>query len=144
MILYFRQFLLFFSLLILCNTILSAQDSDTLSKVNPIKKDMLIAPEIYPSYPGGEEMMIQFLVTNIDISIIPKDSMHKVRSKVMVGFTVDTSGQLENIHILNSAGKIVDEEVIRVLKLMPPWNPAQAGNRKIPFDLALPVRLKLG
>jgi TonB family protein len=78
-----------------------------------------------PEYPGGEEALVRFLGTNIVYPMSAKTS--GIQGVVYVSFDVDINGGLSNIQIIKGIGGGCDEEVLRVVKLMPKWKP---GSRK--------------
>lgn len=41
--------------------------------------------------------------------------------------------------IINSAGRLFDEEAIRVIKMMPNWTPIEKAGQKVPSYYSLPV-----
>lgn len=76
-----------------------------------------------PQYVGGFKQMWDFLYKNLQI---PK-SMGKicVEGKVYIGFIVEKDGTLTNIRVIKSIFEVLDNEALRVVKLMPKWIPAK-------------------
>ncbi|MEM9023285.1 MAG: energy transducer TonB, partial [Bacteroidota bacterium] len=46
-----------------------------------------------------------------------------LKGQVIVGFTVDELGLISNVRLMRGIGYGCDEEVIRVIRAMPLWNP---------------------
>lgn len=54
-----------------------------------------------------------------------------VQGDVEVEFTIDTSGSITNIKVLNSVDKECENEAIRICKIMPKWTPEIKHRQKI-------------
>lgn len=67
----------------------------------------------------------------------------KVPGRVVVSFRIDTTGQLCDIRILSSTNRFFSEEVIRVLKLSPPWEPANLRGDPMNFSYNLPFNFNI-
>lgn len=94
-----------------------------------------------PMFPGGDEAMVEFISKNM---IYPDSAKtHNIEGKVVVKFTVDSAGSVINPIIIKGIGYGCDEEVIRIIKLLPKFNPAMAGGSKVKSELTLPIIFKL-
>jgi len=95
-----------------------------------------------PEYPGGEKEMFKFLGNNI---IYPEEAIkNSVEGKVYINFTIEEDGSLTNIHIRRGIGGGCDEEAMRVIKLMPNWNPATLDGENIRVhEFVIPINFKL-
>lgn len=136
--------LLSFTILLLIGREVLAQKTDSLNNGISIDIDSSIFPEVMPSFPGGEAKMIRYIIEHMNMDGLCLDKSDIIKTKVVVAFTVDTSGSLTQIKIRKSINPEIDEELIRVLKSMPPWNPALSGNQKIPFEMVIPIRFHFG
>jgi protein TonB len=97
--------------------------------------------EKLPSFPGGEKELMKFLSANIQY---PKECMEMgIQGRVITRFIVDETGKIICPIIARSLHPAMDEEALRVIKLMPDWQPA--SNNGIPFKLCytLPVLFRL-
>lgn len=93
-----------------------------------------------PEFPGGDEKMYRYLSENLKFSkrIIENDPVY---SKVYVGFIVEADGQLTNFHLKRGESGPLADEVIRVLKSMPPWNPGKMAGEPVAVEYILPVKV---
>lgn len=107
------------------HTITNGTDSSTLSRVNSDTNynEILYEPEKYAHFPGGEEALFSFLDKNLNTSIVSDSTLKQGR--VWAYFTIDTIGKIYDIQINKSYNKSVDNEFIRVIKLMPNWIPGE-------------------
>lgn len=87
-----------------------------------------IKREIPPSFPGGEEAWISFLRKFLQT---PDDLEPGQRVDVQVRFWVDVDGSVSKPEIIKSGGRAFDNEVLRVLKKMPKWEPAEQNGRNV-------------
>lgn len=104
------------------------------------ENDILLVPEIMPEYPGGNEARIKFLEDNLQY---PKSTRNLPEGKVVVGFVVEKDGSLTNFTIQKSVHPLLDEEVIRVVKLMPKWIPGKQRGKIVRVQYTMPVTFKL-
>lgn len=103
------------------------------------QKTRLLTAEQLPEYPGGKDSLQSFLINNLTF---PKDVEHKSDTTVVVSFLVNKRGKIKDISIIKSAGKAFDEEVIRVIRLMPDWIPAEDRGKPIAVKYNLPVHFE--
>jgi periplasmic protein TonB len=123
----------FIAFLALSNILIAQQDS-----INPQKNiatnndaDVLFTSVQVESYfKGGQQAWIDFLTKNLNSKLgsrylkIPKGST-SVKQTVKAIFVVNKNGELFDINIenLNEVHPMLAEEVVRVLKLSPKWEP---------------------
>jgi periplasmic protein TonB len=89
-----------------------------------------------PQFPGGEAAWMEFLRKWLEV---PEEIASGERKTVVVQFQVSEEGMVTNFQILRSAGRSFDNEVMRVLKKMPRWEPAVQNNRKVATTFQQPV-----
>ncbi len=131
---------LFIAILTFSTLLISAQESDTLSVIiDPIETE--------PIFPGGNDSLCCFIETNLNFKIL--NSTDKT-GKIIVFFNIDTTGQVLDIEInpellqklsgvIND--RIIENEIKRVIQLMPRWKPATQRNKAIKVQYALPIRI---
>jgi TonB family protein len=90
-----------------------------------------------PEFPGGSDAMMRFLGENI---MYPEEEKNKgISGKVICGFTIDRLGNIQNAHIVESVSPGFDSEVLRVVNIMPQWEPGKQENRNVEMEYELPV-----
>jgi len=87
------------------------------------------------SFPGGEQVMYKFLRENIKL---PHDA--KVKGKVRVAFIVTKNGEICDVRITSKPKKYIDNEVARVIKMMPKWIPGINGGEIIDCYYLLDIK----
>ena len=97
--------------------------------------------EKMPSYPGGDEARIKFLVENVKY---PPEAMKKgIQGKVFVTFIVRKNGAITDVKVLRGIGGGCDEEAVRVIKLMPKWIPGEQEGKPVDVQFNLPLKFAL-
>ena len=91
--------------------------------------------EEMPTYPKGSEKMEAFLRKHL---WGVRD--HSPSGLVVVSFDIDSEGNHSNYKLVKGLHPKVDEEVMRVIKLMPRWIPGKAQKEGTPFNYVLPVK----
>jgi TonB family protein len=95
-----------------------------------------------PQFPGGLVELRKFLGAHILYPRIAQES--GIQGTVYVSFLVRETGRLSNIKILRGIFGACDEEVIRVIKLMPKWNAGLTNNKMAtPMLIQLPVAFQV-
>jgi periplasmic protein TonB len=90
-----------------------------------------------PEYPGGKIEMVKFFMSNFNF-VEPEAS-----GKIIIEFTVNKEGQMEDFKIIRSLIEILDNEAIRVMKLMPKWKPGKCGDEAVNVKLVIPWIIRL-
>lgn len=96
--------------------------------------------DIPAEFPGGINKARQFIADNLKYPA--KAMANDIEGTVTTKFTIEVDGTLSNIQILKKLGYGCDEEVIRVLKGMPKWNPAREKGKTVKSYFTMPVNFK--
>ena len=113
------------------------------AQLNKIEEDnpVFTIVETPPQFPGGEEARMNFLRDNIRYPAAARKE--NIQGTVFASFVIEKDGSLTDVKILRGIGGGCDEEVIRVVKLMPNWIPGEQRGRKVRTQFALPVNFSL-
>lgn len=89
------------------------------------------------AFKGGDAALLKFMDLNLqypDIGLkVGKEGV------VIVEFKIEADGRVTEPKIIKGLGLDFDEEVLRIVHLMPNWQPAQQGTHKIATKVRLPV-----
>ncbi|MBK8562139.1 MAG: M56 family metallopeptidase [Saprospiraceae bacterium] len=66
-----------------------------------------------------------------------------VEGTVFAKFIIEKDGSITKPEIIRSVGSGCDEEVLRVVGLMPKWSPGKKDGQPVPVSYTLPVKFKL-
>ncbi len=94
-----------------------------------------------PSFDGGNEAMVRFMVDNIKYPEVAKTK--GIQGTVFVTFVVRKDGSVTGAKILRGIGSGCDEEAVRVVKAMPKWIPGENGGKPVDVVFNLPVKFLL-
>jgi TonB family protein len=95
-----------------------------------------------PSYPGGDQARIDFMMKNLKYPEQAKKN--GVQGKVFVTFIVEKDGSLSNVKVMRGVGSGCDEEAVRVVKMMPKWKPGINKGKPVKVQFVLPIKFALG
>ena len=106
--------------------------------------ETIIFIESAPKFPGGTDSLWCFIEANLDFKIL-NNSSHQGR--VIAQFEIDTTGKMINIETnpevmqhLNGVFKdsLIENEIKRVLNLVPNWAPAMQKDKPIRVRFVIP------
>jgi len=72
-----------------------------------------------------------------------KALQNEISGSVYVQFIIDENGRIIHPEILKSLGYGCDEEVLRILGMMPKWNPAKVNGKAVKLRMTLPVNFRM-
>jgi protein TonB len=93
--------------------------------------------DVNPQFPGGPKAMQEFINSNIHYPEIAL-SMN-IRGTILVYIVIMNDGSLRDVKIVRGLQPELDEEVIRVVKSMPLWNPARRGGVPVNVRVTWPI-----
>lgn len=111
----------------------SAQTFTPATDPGPADGGPLEYADVMPSFNGDiVRYMLRYLRQ-------PDDLESGERIVVRVRFVVNEEGNISDIVVVQSGRRDLDEEVVRVVKKMPRWNPGKQGGRAVPVFFNMPV-----
>jgi Ca-activated chloride channel homolog len=90
-----------------------------------------------PEFPGGTEALNNFIRKNLKYPEELKES--GISGMVIVSFTIDTDGSIKDIKILRGLDPLLNQEAIRVIKLLPKWKPGMQNGKPVKSSYILPI-----
>lgn len=100
-------------------------------------------PEIFrfveedPAFPGGEEALQKFFAENIVYPRVAREA--GADGRVMVSFVVEPDGRITNVKVVRGRIQALDDEAVRVTKMMPPWKPGKQRGKAVRCQFTVPV-----
>ena len=92
---------------------------------------------IAPQYLGGSVAINNLITKNLKYP--EKAKTERIGGKLDVYFVIDTFGKISNIKVLNNISKEIDEEGIRLIKLLDSWVPATRFNTNTTVAYTIPI-----
>lgn len=105
------------------------------------KEDIFQVVEHMPEFPGGTNELMKFLGKNIKYPV--KAHKEGIQGRVICQFVVDSKGNVHSPKIVKSVSPELDQEAIRVIKLMPKWKPGMQRGQKVSVKYTIPVTFRL-
>ncbi len=83
----------------------------------------------------GQSALITFLKENIKY---PEQAIKdSIEGNVVVNFNVESDGTITNAHVVKSLHPLLDAEALRVVNLMPKWEPGSLSRYNLPIFFKL-------
>lgn len=90
---------------------------------------------------GGEQALHAWLIQHLRYPAV--DMRNQVEGNAWARFVIDVKGQVQNPEIIKGISNSTDEEVLRLLKMMPAWEPAVVSGRAVAVPCELPVEFRI-
>ena len=123
----------------------SKSEAVTLSDLNgaPATRDTMETVysfvEQMPVFPGGIDSLNEFIFKNLNTDCdADKDCLS---GNVFVKFIVNENGSVSNAQIIKPISPQFDQEVLRVISLMPNWTPGKQSGNKVKVWYTLKVNI---
>ena len=105
----------------------------------PLKEDLATFQLATPA--GGRGAFKQYLETNMHY---PEQALaNEVEGKVTIQFTVESSGRVTDFKVLKGLGYGCDEEVIRLIKNGPKWQPSKRADEPVKDNVKVRMKFRL-
>lgn len=107
------------------------------------KEEVLMLSEIMPVFPGGEGEMMKFIQQNISYPMA--EARAGISGTCFTTFVVEKDGSISNIKLLRGVknGPGLDKEALRVVSVMPKWNPGKQNGKEVSVQLNLPIKFTM-
>ena len=106
----------------------------------PTGSPLVIVADVQPTFPGGPTAYREYMRQSAKYPEKAKQAGQE--GSVYVSFIVDERGHILNAEVLKGAGNGFDEEALRLVRLMPWWNPALLNGQ--PVKVPCTLRIKFG
>ncbi len=106
-----------------------------------VKGEVFDVVEQMPEFPGGQQELMNFLMKNMKY---PKEATDKgTQGRVVVQFVVNKDGSVVEPTVVKSVSPELDQEALRVVKMMPKWHPGKQNGEVVRVKYAIPVSFRL-
>jgi len=98
-------------------------------------------PDVRPKYPGGDMALRTFIVNKLKY---PKEAVEKgLTDIVYVKFLVTKDGKVTDVEVVKGNYEILNNEAIRVVKMMPDFKPALKDDKPVDAYMTIPINFSL-
>jgi protein TonB len=112
--------------------------SDEEEEVEPISFAVV---EQKPVFPGGDAALMKFIAEHTNYPEIAKEN--GIQGRVFVQFVISASGSVTSVTLARGVDSYLDEEALRVVKMIPPWAPGKQRGKAVPVTYVVPINFKL-
>lgn len=117
--------------------IVTPMEDDSPEPITLVEPEIPAGPleiaDVMPSFNGD---IVKYMLRNIRQ---PDDLEPGDRIVVKVKFVVNEEGKIGDIQVMESGRPDLDKEVVRVIRMMPRWNPGKQAGRAVPVFFRMPV-----
>lgn len=117
------------------------------AKIDFDKEKMLADNKLYdkvdqmPRFPGGPGELAKFIAANLRY---PQQAIDRgVEGQVLLRFVVEKDGSIADIRVLQSVDPACDAEAMRVIRMMPRWEPGKHNGRAVRVWFTQPIAFEL-
>jgi TonB family protein len=118
---------------------------NTQTKTNPVgeevPQEIFVVVETMPQFPGGEAALMKFIYDNIQYPQAAKDK--GISGRVILRFAVMADGNVNRVMVLKGVDPELDQEAIRVIKMLPAWQPGKQSGKPVNVWYSVPVTFQL-
>lgn len=107
----------------------------------PVEEKEFISVDQQPEFPNGLKGLTKFLQANLRYP--SQASRANIQGRVFMSFSVMPDGSITNVEVKKGIGFGCDEEAVRVIKMMPKWNPGKQNGRAVRVRFSLPIQFQL-
>ena len=120
---------------------LPPDDKDKEKKAVYNEEEVFTAAEVMPQYPGGEAELMQFVCKNVKYP--EKAQKEGTQGIVVAQFVVTSKGKVVTPRIVRSVSPELDAEAIRVVSMIPDFNPGKLDGKPVAVWYTIPIRFRL-
>jgi TonB family protein len=116
--------------------------SGKVSQTSPLPAPKLISGyDVPPFFTGGETGLLMFLKSKI---IYPQAAKEKgISGTAIINFCISETGTVDNLTIRESVDPLLDNEALRVVKLIPAWKPGKLKDVPVKVYYSVPINFAL-
>ncbi|MDQ2655992.1 MAG: energy transducer TonB [Bacteroidota bacterium] len=94
-----------------------------------------------PEYAGGYDAMVAFIKKNM---VYPPNARRmQIEGTVHVSFVVSKTGEISDVKVLRGISGECDQEAVRVVQIMPRWNPGKQNGHPVNVRFIMPLKFRL-
>ncbi len=102
---------------------------------------IFVRVETMPEYPGGMQALLKFVRENIKY---PKEAVDKgIEGNVYLKFVIEKTGEIGEVKTLRTPHELLTKEAIRVVKMLPKFQPGMQRGEPVRVWFQMPVTFRL-
>ena len=80
--------------------------------------------------------MLEFIRSNVNYPELEKIS--GIQGKVVISFIINTDGSISDVKVLKGVTRNLNNEAMRIVRMMPKWKPGKQRNKAVKVPVNLP------
>lgn len=111
------------------------------SNLKTSDKEIHAILEERPEYPGGMDEVVKYIQTHIQYP--PTAVYKKIQGKVWIESVIDRDGKVVQPKVAYSVHPLLDQEALRIIKMMPDWRPGKLNGETVKVKYVFPVTFRI-
>ena len=108
--------------------------------INP--DSVFVNPEVLPQFVGGAGAFAAYVGKSIRY---PQQALSRnISGRVFISFTLSAQGKVQDAHVVRGPGNGLNEEALRLIWTMPPWEPGRVNGQPVRVACTLPISFNSG
>jgi protein TonB len=122
-------------------------NSHVIEKIEIVKNDLdsaiLDIPDLteMPRFEGGDAALIRYIAEHAKYPVSAQEQ--GIEGTVYIRFVVTRTGKIGDVKVLRSADPLLDDEALKVVKLLPAWTPGKKNGYPVNVWFVIPVKFRL-
>jgi len=101
---------------------------------------IFVNPEVRPQFVGGDAALRDYVVKNLHYPELAR--RQHVTGKVLVRFVLSATGRITDASVVRGPGGGLNEEALRLVWLMPAWQPARQQGQPVRVGCTMPINFE--
>ena len=97
--------------------------------------------EEMPSFVGGSSALMAWLAVNAKYPV--EAQKNGISGRVIVSFIIERDGSVSHVEVTRAVDPILDKEAVRVVELMPKWNPGKQDGQPVRVKYSVPILFRM-
>lgn len=102
---------------------------------------IFVNPDVLPHFAGGETALVAYMTKNMHYPEAAR--LKKVTGKVYIRFVLSATGRITDASLVRGPGSGLNEEALRLVWLMPPWQPGYQRGQAVRVVCTMPIEFQL-
>ncbi len=102
---------------------------------------VFVVVEEMPGFPGGDKALMDFIYEKIQY---PEEAKkNNIQGRVVVRFCINYKGTVDRITVIKGIHPLLDNEAVRVISLLPKWEPGKQAGKPVNVWYSVPINFQL-
>jgi periplasmic protein TonB len=135
----FKFYCFLFPIFFYCQNIIGQTTNKDIS-ISNIKDSIYTNPDILPDFEGGTDSLYKFIKTYL---VYPQMALdNRIEGSAVFKVIIEKDGSITNITQVRRIGWMMDEEALKLIKLMPKWIPGKVNEVPVRCHYTLKIKFE--